>query len=123
MNPRGIRIGECLRYGWDTFKAQLAGWLLVTVAIIGGSVVVQWLLSLTKSALASAVSVLIGGLFAGAFASAARASARGREPTLNDALVPFKARQGDYLIVGLASSSGVLLCGVGLLVTAFLFLF
>jgi hypothetical protein len=66
---------------------------------------------------------LLSGLFMGGLANCALVSATGREPTLDDAFAPFKARQGDYLIVGLAVCAGAILCGIGYIITSFLFLF
>ena len=46
-----------------------------------------------------------------------------RSPTLGEAFAPFRERQGDYLLVGLALCAGLFVCGVGVLVTSLLFLF
>jgi hypothetical protein len=69
------------------------------------------------------LNALASGLFAGAFMAVAQRGARGQTPSLSDAFRPFRERQGDYLLVGLAMSSGVVLLGVGILVTSTLFMF
>jgi hypothetical protein len=53
----------------------------------------------------------------------ARIAARGGSPTLEDAFLPYRVRQGDYLIVGLAANIGALAFGVGALVSGFICLF
>jgi uncharacterized membrane protein len=119
-----MRIGECLEFGWETFKRHAGAFVLVTLALL----VVQALLNAVfstalKGALGSAATLMISGLFSGGFMAAAREGARGHAPTLSDAFRPFTHRQGDFLIVGLAINVGLLACGVGIFVTSFLFLF
>lgn len=119
----GIRIGECFEFGWRTFKAQIASQVLVTFVLLVGMGMAQGALALASPTISFAGSALLSGLFMGGLANCALVAASGREPTLDDAFAPFKARQGDYLIVGLAVCAGAILCGIGYIITSFLFLF
>jgi hypothetical protein len=118
-----MRIGECFEFGWETFKRETSALVFLTFVLLAAELVLQGLAALLLRGFAPLVGMPLWGLFAGAFMSVARKTARGSTPTLEDALWPFKQRQGDFLLVGLASSIGVLACGVGLLLTAFLCLF
>ena len=53
----------------------------------------------------------------------AQKSLNEQTPGLADAFAPCMARQGDYLLVGLATAAGVFLCGVGVVVTSVIFAF
>lgn len=48
---------------------------------------------------------------------------RGEPVEIQDAFKPFVDRPGDYLIVGLAMQSGVVVCVVGIIATCFIFFF
>jgi uncharacterized membrane protein len=118
-----MRIGECFEFGWETFKREASALVFLSFVLIAAELALQGLAVLLLHHFAPLAGMLLSGLFAGAFMSVARKAARGATPTLEDALWPFKERQGDFLLVGLASSSGAVACGVGVLVTSFLCLF
>jgi hypothetical protein len=118
-----MRIGECLEFGWETFKRNAGAFVLTTFVLMVASMALNVALSSVLKGAGGIASGLVGGLFSGGFMAVARKGARGEVPTLNDAFWPWTTRQGDFLIVGLLTSLGVLACGVGLLVTTFLFLF
>jgi uncharacterized membrane protein len=118
-----MRVGECFEFGWETFKREPGPLVFLSFVLVVAQLVLEGLGSLLLHHFAPLAGMLLSGLFAGAFMSVARKTARGATPTLEDALWPFKERQGDFLLVGLASSIGVVACCVGVLLTSFLFLF
>lgn len=118
-----MRIGECLQFGWDTFKRYTGAFLFNGLALFVAGALAEAAAGVAARRLGPLLVMLVSGLFWGGWISVARKAARGEEPTLSDAFAPFTDRPGDYVIVGLAISAGVLLCGVGALVTYFLFLF
>jgi len=115
-------LGECLDYAWNTFKKSAAAWVLVSFVLLLVYVLGQLVASRLRGA-GLAVGLLLAPIYWICTMSAARAGARGAPPTLTDAFRPFTERQGDYLMVALALTAGVILCGVGLLATWFLFCF
>jgi len=118
-----MRIGECLEFGWETFKRHAGAFVLVTFCLLLANALLNAVLGWLLKGFGGMLSLLVSGLFSGGLMAAARKGARGEAPTLNDAFWPFTTRQGDFLIVGLATNIGILACGVGVIVTAFLFLF
>jgi hypothetical protein len=113
-------VGECVEYGWNEFKQRPAAYVLATFVLLvlyaGAQATTMYL---------KGVDVLLG-LILGPFfwvctLAVARKGASGAEPTLNDAFSPFTERQGDYLMVALAIISGAVLCGIGAIITWFLF--
>lgn len=118
-----MRIGECLEFGWETFKRQAGAFVLIAFALLVANAALNGVLSHVLRGFGGIVGLLVSGLFSGGLMSAARKGARGEAPTLNDAFWPFTTRQGDFLIVGLVANVGVLACGIGVLVSAFLCLF
>lgn len=119
-----MRIGAYLEHAWDIFKQHTAALVAATFCLELVQVLVQGVLTRAlRSMLAVAASMLISGLVAGGMMVAAQLARQGRSPSLAEAFAPFRERQGDYLLVGLALSGGLVLCGVGVLVTSCLFLF
>jgi hypothetical protein len=119
-----MRIAECLEFAWATFKAHLAAMIAVTLCIALAQAVLTSVLRYTLQwPVAAVAGTLVSGLFYGGLINAARMAARGVAPTVSDAFLPFRARQGDYLLVGLAIGSGVILCWVGVFATSCVFLF
>jgi uncharacterized membrane protein len=116
-------ILECLEFAWETFKRHASA--LVIIALVLGVVqaVLNGVLTWSLGRVGPFASILASGLPWGGMMLAARKAARGETPTLNDAFIPFNARQGEYLIVGLAANIGVLMCGIGVLISACLCLF
>ena len=119
-----MRVGESLDGAWQTFKRHTGALVAATFALIVTQVVLQAILSrAVHPPMSLVLNLLLSGLVMGGLMNVARIAARGQEPTIADAFAPFTARQGDYLIVGLAVGSGSLLCFIGVFVTSFLFLF
>lgn len=119
-----MRVGEALKAAWQTFKQHTGALVASTFALVVVQVVLQAIVArAVHPPMAFLLNLLMSGLVMGGQMSVARIAARGKEPTVADAFVPFTARQGDYLIVGLAIGAGTLLCGIGVLVTGYLFLF
>jgi hypothetical protein len=120
-----MQVGESLEGAWQTFKQHTSSLVAATFTLMLAQLVLQGILARTlhSSPLSFVLNLLLAGLFMGGQMNVARIAARGQEPTIADAFAPFTARQGDYLIVGLAVGAGALLCGIGVLVTCFLFLF
>lgn len=119
-----MRIGAYLEYAWDVFMRHTAALVAAAFCLELVQIVVQSVLSRAlQPMLALASSLLLTGLAAGGLMIAAQKARGGQSPTLADAFAPFRERQGDYLLVGLALGGGLLACGVGVLVTGLLFLF
>jgi len=118
-----MRIGECLQFGWETFKRHASAFVVIGLVLFLANAAAQFASAVVLRRFGSALGMLISGLFWGGLMVAARKAARGEEPSLADAFEPFRQRPGDYIIVGFATEIGVLACGVGALVTTFLFLF
>jgi hypothetical protein len=118
-----MRIGECLQFGWETWKRYASAFVFIGLVLFLANAVAQAAAGAALRHFGVAVGMLIGGLFWGGLMVVARKAARGEEPSIADAFLPFRQRPGDYILVGFAVNAGVLLCGVGALVTSFLFLF
>jgi hypothetical protein len=119
-----MRVGESLEGAWQTFKQHTGALVGATFALILTQGVVQAILARALHfPMSFLLNLLVSGLVMGGLMNVARIAARGQEPTVSDAFAPFASRQGDYLIVGLAAGSGSILCGLGVLVTGYLFLF
>jgi hypothetical protein len=119
-----MRIGECLEFGWDIFKRHTGALVAATFCLGVVQSVLDGLISLSHSwALTFFANMLLSGLTLGGLMNVVRIAARGGSPTLEDAFLPYRARQGDYLIVGLAAGIGAIAFGIGVIITAFLCLF
>jgi hypothetical protein len=113
-----------LEYGWEVFKKQTSGLVATAFCLVFLQMASQPLFALVlRSPLAFLSGLFLTGLISGGLMLAARRAMRGQEPTLSDAFEPFRARQGDYLLVGFAMAGGVIACFVGVFVTSFLFMF
>lgn len=119
-----MRVSESLESAWQTFKQHTGALVAATFALVLTQIVFQAIMMRSTSWILSwALPMLVSGLVLGGHMNVARIAARGEEPTLADAFAPFTARQGDYLLVGLAFGAGSVLLVIGALVTGFLFLF
>lgn len=113
-----------LAYGWDVFKRQTSGLVAAAFCLTAVQMACEPVFAyVLRSSFAFVAGLFLTGLVSGGLMLAARSAMRGREPTLSEAFEPFRARQGDYLLVGIALAGGVIVCGVGVLVTSFLFMF
>lgn len=117
-----FNVGECVEYGWNEFKQKPAAYVLTTFVML---VLYSGALSASMylRGIGFALSAIIGPLYWTCTLAVAQRGASGAEPTLNDAFRPFTERTGDHLIVALAIAAGAIVCGVGAIVTWFLFLF
>jgi hypothetical protein len=119
-----MQSASCVEYGWEIFKRQTSGLVAAAFCLVvlqaASQPVFRFLL---RSPIASLSGLFLTGLVSGGLMLVARRAMRGQEPTLSDAFEPFRARQGDYLLVGFALAAGVIACGIGVLVTSFLFMF
>jgi len=119
-----MKTADYLRFGYRTFTAHFAGLLSIGVAIAASQAIVHWALGfIALRALADAVEVLLSGLFVAGLFNACRSAALGRVPRLADAFEPFVRRPLQALAASAALSAGLLLFGVGVLITGFLFVF
>jgi hypothetical protein len=115
-------VGECVEFGWNTFKQKPAAYVLTTLVLLVAYTAAQAASAYLRH-VGFALGIVLGPLFWICTIAVARRGATGAEPTLADAFRPFTERQGDHLMVCLAMVSGVILCGVGIVVTWFLCLF
>jgi uncharacterized membrane protein len=115
-------VGECLKYGWNEFKLRPAAYVLTTFVVLVLTTGAQFTTMYLKG-IGFLLSLVIGPFYWFCTLAVANKGVSGAEPTLNDAFRPFTERQGDFIIVALAMSAGVLLCGIGVVITTFLFAF
>ena len=119
-----MRIGECLEFGWDIFKRHTGGLVAATFCLGVVHSVLDGLISLAHSFLLTFfANMLLSGLTLGGMMNVARIAARGGSPGLEDAFLPYRVRQGDYLLVGLAANIGAIAFGIGALISGFICLF
>ena len=119
-----MQSASYLEYGWEVFKRHTSGLVAAAFCLVVVQAASQQVLaSLLRSPIAFLSGLFLTGLISGGLMLVARRAMRGQEPTLSDAFEPFRARQGDYLLVGFALAGGVIACGIGVLVTSFLFMF
>jgi uncharacterized membrane protein len=120
--PVPFNLGECLEFGWTTFK-QHAG----TYALLSFVLLLVWVGGQVLAAKLRQPGVLLAALLAPLYwtcaSSLAWRAARGETPTFADAFRPLTERQGDYFMIAIGLTIGTLLCGVGVVITWFLFLF
>jgi hypothetical protein len=119
-----MKTTACLRFGWTTFSRHFASLLVIGLSIAACQLLVHWALRLVDlGILADVVEVAVAGMFMAGLFNACRRAALGRTPRLGDAFAPFVQRPGHALAVSLVVSAGLLLAGVGVLITLFLFAF
>jgi hypothetical protein len=118
-----VRVAECFEFAWETFKRYIGELIVTTLVLLLAFAAVSFVAQVAFRGSGFAVNLLTAGLVAAGLANVARNAARGQAPTVHDAIAPCRDRPGDHLIIGLALNCGVLLLGVGWLVTAFLFMF
>jgi hypothetical protein len=121
MQP-SFSVGECVEFGWNEFKRKPAAYVLTTFVLLVVYAAAQFATMYLKH-VGFLVGLILGPLYWICSVSVARKGATGAEPTLSDAFRPFTERQGDYLMVALAIASGAILCGIGIVITWFLFTF
>jgi hypothetical protein len=125
MVPRmqaSFSVGECVEFGWNEFKRKPAAYVLTTFVLLVAFAAAQFATMHLRN-VGFLVGLVLGPMYWICNVAVARKGATGAEPTLNDAFRPFSERQGDYLMVSLAIASGAILCGIGIVVTWFLFAF
>jgi hypothetical protein len=115
-------VGECVEFGWNEFKRKPAAYVLTTFVLLVLLAGAQFTTMYLKG-IGFVLGAVLGPLYWLCSVAVARKGATGAEPTLSDAFRPFTERQGDYLMVALAIAAGAILCGIGILVTWFLFTF
>lgn len=115
-------IGAYIGHGWNTFKANPGPFIVVTVAVMLANTALSILGSFLPFMLGSLVSFGVSGLTLGALAQMGLKGSRGQAVELGDIAVVLE-RPVDFVVVGLATSIGVLGCFVGVVVTQALFMF
>jgi len=115
-------VGECIEYGWNEFKRKPAAYVLTTFVLLVLYAGAQFATMYLKG-IGFVLGLILGPLYWICTIAVARKGATSAEPTLNDAFQPFTERQGDYLMIALAMAAGAILCGVGIVITWFLFMF
>jgi hypothetical protein len=119
-----MRIGECLGFGWEIFKRHTGGLVAATFCLGVAQSVLFGVLSLAlRWPFTVFANMLLSGLTLGGMMNVARIAAGGGSPTLDDAFLPYRKRQGDYLLVGLVANIGTIAFVIGALVSGFICLF
>jgi hypothetical protein len=117
MQP--FSLSNCLRDAWTTFKQNIADYVLAQFVLLAAYLVASGALSATGRG-GFVLGALLGSVLWTCSMSIAHAGARNGKPTIQDAFRPLAERQGDYLMVALAMSAGVIGCLIGIVVSWFL---
>jgi hypothetical protein len=125
--PRGgddVDLGAHFKNAWGLFTRHAVPFVLGTIVIVALSFAIQAAFGAVSGGelLGMVVGTVISILLLMGLTVMALDAVDGKVPAFEQIFVAFKARQADYLLCGLAVVSGLVLCGVGLLVTSFLFL-
>ncbi len=115
-------IGAYVSHGWNTFKSNPTPYIVVTVALLVASALVNVAGSLLPFMLGSVVSMALSGLVLGALANMGLKGSRGQAVELADVAVVLQ-RPVDFIVVGLAVGIGAIACFVGVFATQALFMF
>lgn len=119
-----MKTAACLRFAWSAFCRHCASLLLIGASIAASQMIVHGALRALGSGLVpDAIELVVSGMFVAGWFNACRRAALGRRPRLQDAFAPFVRRPGPFLGVSVLVSAGALLAGVGVLLTAFMFVF
>jgi hypothetical protein len=119
-----VDLGAHFRNAWDLLTRHAVPFVLGTVVIVALSFAIQ-------AAFGSAVRTELLGMIVGTVVSIlllmgltgmALDAIDGKTPAFEQIFAAFKARQADHLLCGLAVASGIVLCGIGVVVTSCLFL-
>ena len=117
-------IGNLLKRVWPAFTENIVAWLLSLVAAFGLVLLLSILnvVPFVGSLVFFVAYMVVAAFVMGGFALMAGKALSGATISMTDLFVPFQERQLDYALVGVAVMSGSLLCGVGAIVTGFLFM-
>jgi hypothetical protein len=116
-------LGSCLTRGWEVFKKDPVPLILGTLLLILVGAICFSVTAILPWALPLIAGLLLSGLLAGGATVMALKANQGEKVALQDALKPFSDRPIDYLVTGLAMYCGVVLCGIGVVVTSLIFFF
>ena len=115
-----MSVGAVVERAWEALNDNLAPFLLGGVVIVAVSAVFHVLAAAFLPI--SLLSMPVTWLLSGGLTLMANKALAGERVDLPDMFRVFE-RPVPYLVVGLAQLSGVVLCGVGVLVTSVLFAF
>jgi hypothetical protein len=118
-----VDLGAHFKNAWGLFTQHAVPFVLGTIVVMVLSIVVQATFGAVPGGdvLGVVVMPVISILLAMGLTVMALDAVDGKQPSFEQIFVAFKERQLDFLLCGLAVMSGVLLCGVGLIVTSLLF--
>jgi hypothetical protein len=113
-----MNLSACFDRAWGSFTRQPTPLVMGTIVLVVTNAALGYLAQRFPplSLISSVVTALMGG---GLMTMAVRGS-RGEIVAVEDVFAGF-GRPVPFLVVHLASIAGVLLCGIGVFVTAFLF--
>ncbi|NLY92648.1 MAG: hypothetical protein GXY23_01350 [Myxococcales bacterium] len=118
-------IGALFKAAWAKFTEHAAPLVLATIVTMAAPNIVSYVLGKIPG-VGGFLGMIVGGtlsIFLGmGLTSMALDVVDGKSPELPQLFETFKARQVDYLVTGVLVASGAILCGVGAIVTSFLFL-
>ncbi|HKP57444.1 MAG TPA: hypothetical protein VJV78_12020 [Polyangiales bacterium] len=115
-------VGECVESAWTTFKQNIGDYLVAQLVLALASFAASAALSAAGRG-GMVLAMLLSSIQWTCSMSIAHAGVTKGKPKIEDAFRPLAERQGDYLMVCLAISVGILACGIGIVVTYFLCLF
>ncbi len=116
-------LGSCLTRGWEVFKKDPVPLVLGTLLLMIAWAIYSLVTSLLSQVLSLVASLLPYGLLIGGCTVMAVKANREEKVELQDAFKPFSDRPIDYLVIGLVMQSGIILCGIGVIVTYLIFFF
>lgn len=115
-------VGAYVSFGWNTFKANPAPYIITTVVVMIANVALGVAGSFLSLSLGFVVGLAGFGFALGAVMQMGLKGARGQNVDPADVAVMLQ-RPVDFIVVGLVIGAGGLLGGIGVLVTATLFAF
>ncbi|HMA91597.1 MAG TPA: hypothetical protein VKP30_02880 [Polyangiaceae bacterium] len=118
-----MRLGECFKSALHSFKSY-AGVLVLTSLILSVTeLMLSLLLVLALKEVGVVLSYALTGVFWACYLAMARGAVREQMPRIATAISPIVRQPLSYLLVGLAIYSGLMGFGIGVFVTATLFMF
>jgi hypothetical protein len=118
-----MQVSECFAFAWRTFWTNARAFVLLGAVLMLAKLAIDVLLVLALKELGVALSYASTGLVWGSTVDLASKTAQGQRPTLSVVLAALKQAPITHIMVGIAMATGYVACGIGIFVSATLFLF
>jgi hypothetical protein len=113
-----MNLSACFERAWSSFNKQPAPFVIAALVLLVLSGILSFIAQYFPPI--GIVSPVVNALMAGGMIIMALRAQRGQAIDVPDVFLGFQ-RPAPFIIVQLATLAGLLLCGVGILVTGFLF--